>query len=141
MTFRSAPAEYVAVLKQLPVSQTVEKPAVGLNLISVQHVKRRNNIMTHEEVRNKLRTQYQGKIWWKHELGDHGARFTPKNVFSAWTVSGPPHDGQKPCVTIYLLEMTDYQGTECGFDILKPIDDTHLLDETFKTLDKLVNKS
>lgn len=97
--------------------------------------------MTHEEVRNKLRTQYQGKIWWEHELGNHDDQFTPKNVFSAWTISGPPRDGQKPVVTIYLLEMKDYHGTEHGFDILTSIDDTHLLDEIFKALDKLTNKS
>ena len=97
--------------------------------------------MTHAEVRNKLRNQYQGKLCWQYSVGDHDDEHTPKNVLSCWAVAGPPVKGHSIAHVIFVFEMSDHHGKEQGFEILNAIDNSNELQAEWDALDKLVGKT
>lgn len=96
--------------------------------------------MTHDEVRNKLRTQYYGKLCWQYDVGDRSEEYAPKNVLSCWAIQGEPIRGQIPARVIFLFEMRDHEDRESGCEILIPADYSNTVTGQWAALDKLVGR-
>jgi len=96
--------------------------------------------MTHEELRNKLRTQYQGTLVWQREL-KRDNEFDSKDILCCWSLRGLPLNGGIPVVVIIVLEHIDHNGQEHGFNMLVDVDGgENSLDVTFDILDKMHNR-